>query len=94
MIKDNGGSLPSGDGVGDKEFNEASGGGAESPSHVVIQVEQEDGDGPPEADTKCGCKEAYSKIKKRMISATPCLQLIGAVGTVVGGLYEAILGCF
>ena len=93
MIKDNGDSPPSGDEIGDKEFHEATGDGAGSPNHVVIQVKCEDGDGPPEADAKCECKEAFSRIKQRMISATPCLQLIGAVGTVVGGLYEAILGC-
>ena len=93
MIKDNGDSLPSGDEIGDKEFGEATGAGAGSPSHVVIQVECEDRDGLPEADAKCGCKEAFSKTKQRMISATPCLQLIGAVGTVAGGLYEAILSC-
>ena len=93
MIKDNGDSLPSGDEVGDKELGEATGDGAGKPSHVVIQVECEDGNGSPEADAKCGCKEAFSKVKQRMISATPCLQLIGAVGTVAGGLYEVILSC-
>ena len=93
MIKDKGDSLHNGDETGDKATDEIMGDGATSPSHVVIQVECEDGNIPSEAGDESGCKELFNRIKKRMISATPCFQLIGAVGTVVGALYEAILGC-
>lgn len=93
MTRDNGDSLPSIDEIGDKGIVKVTGGGEATPKEVVIQMDDEDEDRAPVACGGNGCKETFSKIKKRMISATPCLQLIGAVGTVVGGIYEAILAC-